>query len=128
LVRVQENREALDKYKTESHGKLKGEIVLITDAKQPALSTRPVFSRYTAERLADIAQAPEPAIRRNITVDQVEIPSDPKEARNYMRTLPNQVEDGVYANIRDFSGLLLREPRFTGARKPFSFHVQRSGR
>ncbi len=98
------NREALDKYKTEWHGKLKGKIVLITDAKQPPPSTRPLFSRYTAEQLADIAKAPEPGIRRNITVDQVEIPSDPEEARNYMRTLPNQVEDALFDRYDELLG------------------------
>lgn len=90
------NREALERYKAEWHGKLKGKIVLMTDAKQPSPSTRVLFTRFTPEQLSNLEKAPEPTIRRNITVDQIELPSDPDEVEKYLRTLPNRIEDDLY--------------------------------
>jgi hypothetical protein len=84
-------RAALEEYKTKWHGKLKGKIVLLTDAKQPKPSTSPLFERYTDAQLAEIAKAPTPAIRRNITIDQLELPSDPNETWKYIGTLPQSV-------------------------------------
>lgn len=84
-------QEALDKYKAQWRGKLKGKIVLLTDAKQPKPSTQPIFVRYTDAELAEKAKAPTPTVQRNITVDQVEIPSEDDEARKYFQTLPYRV-------------------------------------
>jgi hypothetical protein len=47
----------LDDFKATWHGKLKGKIGLIDDAKQPKPSTQPPFERYTDEQLAEIARA-----------------------------------------------------------------------
>ncbi|HZS54754.1 MAG TPA: M20/M25/M40 family metallo-hydrolase [Bryobacteraceae bacterium] len=90
------NHEALEHYKAEWHGKLKGKIVLLSDAKQWTPSPRPVFRRLTDTDLADIAKAPQPTIRRNITVDQVQMPDDPDEIAKYMASLPNSVEDALF--------------------------------
>ncbi len=57
----------MDKYRKEWDGKLKGKIVLLTDAKQPKPDTKARFERYTDAQLAEIAQAPEPSIKRHIT-------------------------------------------------------------
>src|SRR5579875_2448756 len=72
-------REGFDKYKAQWHGKLKGKIVLVSDAKKWPISTRPVFRRYTAEDLATIGNAPEPIIRRHITIDELKIPEQEDE-------------------------------------------------
>ena len=94
-------REDIEQYKTQWRGKLKGKIVLLTDAKQPAPSTRPIFSRLTDGELADIGKGPAPAIRRNITVEQVDIPKDEEEARKYLATLPDPVIDELYDKYDD---------------------------
>jgi len=106
------NRENLEKYKTEWHGKLKGKVVLLTELKETKAPTTPVFTRYTDAQLADIAKAPTPAIRRNLTIDQVDIPSDPKEAEKYLDTLPNELLNALYEKYDEFSadlGALLKE-------------------
>jgi hypothetical protein len=84
-------REALDQFKQQWSGKLKGKVVLLTELKPPKPSTDPLFSRDTDASLGTIAKAPTPAIRRNITVDQLEIPSDPEEFGKYLVTVPNPV-------------------------------------
>jgi carboxypeptidase Q len=101
---LKKNREELSHYEDRWRGKLKGKMVLFTDAKQPVPSTRLLFTRYTAEQLADIAKAPAPTIRRNITVDQLEIPSDTEEARKYLGSLPNSVVDDLYDKYDDLLG------------------------
>jgi carboxypeptidase Q len=98
---VKKNREALTHYEEQWRGKLKGKIVLANHAIQPSPSTRPLFVRYTAEQLTDLAKAPMPAIRREISVDQVEVPADTEEARKYMGTLPNSVIDDLYERFFD---------------------------
>jgi hypothetical protein len=90
------NHDALERYKAEWHGKLKGKIVLLSDARQASPSERPLFRRLTDAELSDIGKAPEPVIRRQIAVDQVQIPDDPVEAAKYMATLPNSMEDALF--------------------------------
>jgi hypothetical protein len=90
------NREALERYKAEWHGKLKGKIVMMSDAKPPTPSTRPLFHRLTDEDLANIAKAPDPTIKRHITVDQIQMPENPEDIGKYMATLPNSVEDALF--------------------------------
>ncbi len=90
------NQEALEHYKAEWHGKLKGKIVMLSDARQPSPTTNPLFTRYTDEQLANFAKAPEPAIKRHITVDQVQMPENPDEIGKYMASLPNSVEDALF--------------------------------
>jgi len=99
-------RVELERYKTAWHGKLKGKVVLFTHAKSVTPSKDPVFARYTDAQLADIAKAPTPSIRRNITVDELEIPSDRDEARKYFRSLPNRVMDDLYDKYDDVSAEL----------------------
>ena len=86
----------IEMFETAWHGKLKGKIVLITDAKQPSPSTQPIFSRLSDERMSKIEKAPAPEIRRNITVDQVDVPTDEEEANRYFAGLPNPVYFQVF--------------------------------
>ena len=114
------NREELEHYKTEWHGKLKDKIVLLTDATQPTPSTHPLFERYTEAQLADIAKAPAPAIRRNITVDQLDVPTDPSEQEKYSNTLSSVVMDELFDKSTDLKadlGAFLKEEGVAGVIK-----------
>ena len=100
-VEFNKAREELEHYKAQWHGKLKGKIVLLTDAKQPSPSTHPLFERYTDAQLADIVKAPAPAIRRNINVDQVDVPADPNEQEKYLNTLSSVIMDELFDKYTD---------------------------
>ncbi|MBV9678483.1 MAG: M20/M25/M40 family metallo-hydrolase [Acidobacteriaceae bacterium] len=106
---IAKNREAFERYKQQWKGKLKGKIVLITELPQPKPTERPLFRRYTDAELADIAKSPEPAIKRNISVDQIKMPSDPEEANKYFASLPNSVVDQL---IDQYFALSHDEGRF----------------
>ncbi len=103
------NKEAFEKYKTDWHGKLKGKIVLVSEVRQPAPSVQPLFRRYTDAELADIAKAPEPTVRRNISIDELKIPTDREEAAKYFRTLPSALVDEFFDRRQEF---LAQEGRF----------------
>lgn len=110
-------REKIEEYKTKWHGKLKGKIILLTNAKQPKPSTEPIFVRDTDAQLAEIAKAPAPAIKRRITVDQLDFPTDPEEAGKYMASLPQAVELAfydLYFAAKSELGALLKEEGVTG--------------
>lgn len=94
-------KQGLEDYKKKWHGKLKGKIVMISDAKQPAPPTRPLFRRYSAEDLAEIANAPDPAIKRHITADEVKLPENEDEIGKYLSSLPNSVEDALFDKYDD---------------------------
>lgn len=98
---LKKSREEFARYEQQWRGKLKGKIVLIFDAKQPKPSTTPLFTRYTAEQLAEIGQAPTPTIRRNIKLDQIEIPDEPSEREKYFETLPNSIMNQLYDSYDD---------------------------
>jgi carboxypeptidase Q len=100
---IAKGRETFEHYKQQWKGKLKGKIVLITDLDQPKPSERPLFRRYTDAELAEIAKSPEPAIKRNISVDQIKWPNDPEEANRYFASLPNSVVDQLLDQYFAFS-------------------------
>jgi hypothetical protein len=93
---LKKNVEAIEQYKKQWQGKLKGKIVLMTDAKQPTASERPLFRRLTDAQLAERTQAPTPTIKRHIKVDELQFPDDPEEVEKYMATLPNSMEDVIF--------------------------------
>ncbi len=90
---VGKTKEELQRYEAQWKGKLRGKIVMVSEDKRPAPSTKPLFKRYTDAELAEIAQAPEPALKRNIPIDELKIPSDEEEAYKYFATLPNSTID-----------------------------------
>ena len=94
---------AFEQYKKEWKGKLKGYAVLITDIDEPKPTTQPLFRRDAPENLAEIAKAPEPAVSRNISVEDLKIPSDPAEARKYVSSLPNAVVNEFFDRLGDFA-------------------------
>jgi carboxypeptidase Q len=114
---LKKGREEFEKYKTRWHGKLKDKIVLISDEKPPTPAAGPLFTRYSDAQLADIAKAPVPAKRLTLTVDQLDIPSDPAEAGRYLATVPNTVMDDFYERYNDFSadlGVFFKEEGVAG--------------
>ncbi len=114
---VAKAREALEKYKAQWHGKLKGKILLFTNSKEPKPSIKPLFERYTDAQLADLAKAPAPALRRHITVDQVVAPEDPEDAEKYFASLPSSVMDDLFDRYNDFKadvGAFLSEEGVVG--------------
>jgi hypothetical protein len=68
-----------------------------------------LFRRYTDAELADIAKAPEPAVHRNILLDQIKVPSDQEEANKYIESLPNATIDEM---IDRYFGLVDEQGRF----------------
>lgn len=89
-------REALERYESEWRGKLRGKIVLLSEAKDPKPSTRPLFRRYTDAELADISKAPEPAVKLNAPIDQLKVPKDQDELQKFFESLPNSAIIDLY--------------------------------
>ncbi|MBV9302035.1 MAG: M20/M25/M40 family metallo-hydrolase [Acidobacteriaceae bacterium] len=106
---ITENKKELKEYEATWKGKLKGKIVLVSEAKMPKPSEKPLFRRYTDAELADIGKSPEPSIRRNIPIDQVKIPSDEEEAYKYFESLPEATIDQI---IDQFFELINEMGRF----------------
>jgi len=103
-------RQALQEYEAEWKGKLKGKIVLISEADTPKPTTTPLFRRYTEAELAQIAQAPEPTQKLAITsIDELKIPRAEEDARKYFQSLPNALIDQFF-DAR--TGLLTDEAKF----------------
>ncbi len=100
---IGKRRDALHEYENKWRGKLKGKIVLISEPRQPKPSTSPLFKRYTDAELAEIAQAPEPSIRRNISLDQLKFPSEQEEAYKYFASLPPAVLDEFYDRFEELN-------------------------
>ncbi|HLH01848.1 MAG TPA: M20/M25/M40 family metallo-hydrolase [Bryobacteraceae bacterium] len=106
-IKVQE--QALEKYEAEWKGKLKGKIVLVTELSEPKPATKPLFRRYTDAELAEIAEAPEPHVRRNVSVDDLQIPSEQEEAYKYLESLPETVIDQLFDR---FDALRAKQAKF----------------
>jgi carboxypeptidase Q len=106
---INQNKKDFEEYKTQWRGKLKGKIVLISEAKTPKPSDKPLFRRYTDAELANIAKAPEPAVHRNIPLDQIKVPADEEEASKYFESLPNATVDQL---IDQYFALINQEGRF----------------
>jgi hypothetical protein len=103
-------KEALQKYEAEWKGKLKGKIVLVSEATTPKPTTNPLFRRYTDAELAEIAKAPEPAEKLNITsIDELKVPRAEEDARKYFQSLPTALVDQFY-DARE--GLRAEEGKF----------------
>jgi carboxypeptidase Q len=96
---LKKREQALDEYEKEWKGKLKGKIVLVTDVDTPKPSIKPLFRRYTDAELTEISGAPEPTVKRTITVDQLQVPSDEDEARKYFASLPESLIDKIYDRL-----------------------------
>lgn len=103
-------KEALEKYEAEWKGKLRGKIVLISEANEPKPATRPLFRRYTDAELAEIAQAPEPMHKLAITsIDEMKVPRAEEDAYKYFASLPAALVDQFYEAR---TGLLTEQAKF----------------
>ena len=85
--------EDFDKYKQEWHGKLRGKIVLLNRPRTTAAETgtRVDLTRYTDAELANLAKTPDPTPKIDIRMQDVKIPEDPQEARDYVASLPADI-------------------------------------
>ena len=90
-------QEAMQAYRARWAGKLRGKIVLLSEPKVPAPQSNPLFRRYSAAELADMANAPAPAgklaARR---LDELEWPEDPAEMGKFFSSLPNMLMEQLY--------------------------------
>jgi hypothetical protein len=96
LFDIKAQREALERYESEWRGKLRGKIVLLSEAKEPKPSTRPLFRRYTDAELADISKAPEPSVKLNVPLDELKVPKDQDVLGKFLESLPNSAIIDLY--------------------------------
>lgn len=106
---IKAQREALERYESEWRGKLRGKIVLLSEAKDVKPSTRPLFRRYTDAELADISKAPEPSVRMNVPIDELKVPKQPDEMEKFLEKLPNSVMIDLYER---YMGVAMETARF----------------
>ena len=90
-------KEALEAWKKEWSGKLRGKIVLLSKPKAPGNQTNPQFRRYTAAELADMANAPAPVVLSTAkTLNELKWPDDPAETGRLFSSLPNHLMEQLY--------------------------------
>jgi hypothetical protein len=90
-------QEALQAYRAKWAGKLRGKIVLLSEPKVPAAQSNPLFRRYTAAELADMANAPAPAGKLTARrLDELTWPEDPAEMGKFFSSLPNMLMEQLY--------------------------------
>jgi hypothetical protein len=91
------SQEAMQAYRAKWAGKLRGKIVLLSAPKVPAPQSNPLFRRYTAAELADMANAPAPAGKLTAKrLDELEWPEDPAEMGKFFGSLPNMLMEQLY--------------------------------
>ncbi len=95
-------REAFEKYKAKWKGKLKGKIVLVSEAKALKPMTRALFTRYTDAELAEIAKAPEPFKLPGQSLDEIKMPSDAEELGKLLDHLPSAITLEFYDRYEAF--------------------------
>lgn len=112
---IKVSKEAFDRYKKQWTGKLKGQIVLTTEIHLPKPSEKALFTRDSTGRLSEIAEAPEPSVKHDISVDEIKVPSDPEEAQKYFASLPETVVDDWWERMSDFANERSQFYRHEGA-------------
>ena len=91
------SKEAMEAYRAKWGGKLRGKIVLLSNAKVPAPQTTPQFKRYTAAELAEMAIAPAPSARLTARrLDELDWPEDQAEIGKFFNSLPNALMEQLY--------------------------------
>ena len=95
---------ALDVYRKQWSGKLRGQIVLISAS--PVLRPRdtPSFRRYTDAELAQLTQAPTPRKLTSTPIDELQWPSNPAELGEFFEGLPEAVHDQIYERYEAWVG------------------------
>ena len=86
----------IDDWEKKYKGTLRGKIVLFSVEQKLAPAEKPEFARYTDAELANMARAPEPSAVTHVDLAHIEVPDDPTEAREYIMSLPPDVEDQFF--------------------------------
>lgn len=86
----------LEAYKAKWTAKLRGKIVLLSEATIPRPVTAALFTRFTDAQLHDIGNAPDPAARKQAkSLTDLEWPTSPEDVTAFLRSLPAPVMDQV---------------------------------
>jgi len=89
--------ELMQAYRTKWSGKLRGKIVLLSDPKVPSPQTDPLFKRYSAADLADLANAPAPAAKLAARrLDELDWPEDQADLGKFFGGLSNALMEQLY--------------------------------
>ena len=88
--------EALNEYIRKYKGKLHGKVVLITKQEDIDPLSKVLFQRYDEKELAELAKAPEPRTKVPVDLAHIVIPDDPKDAREYLMSLPSNVREKLF--------------------------------
>ena len=83
----------LDKFEAEWKGKLKGKIVLLSSLRKIEPASKPDFTRYTAQELSDLAEAPTPVAKVPVDLKNLKFPDDLQEAYQYYYSLPASLRE-----------------------------------
>jgi len=92
-------QEALDKFRKEWTGKLRGKIVLISRVKNLSDATNPAFTRYTDAELAELASAPTPMAKMVIDPAHFVVPENPEERKQFLSNLPDPLLNAIYDQL-----------------------------
>lgn len=87
--------EELDKFMAEWKGKLKGKIVLLSPVRRVAPPAKPLFQRYTAQELTELAEAPAPVVKTPLDLKNLKFPDtdDLQELMQFNASLPPWVRE-----------------------------------
>jgi len=90
----------IEEWENKHKGALRGKIVLLTMQQKIAPADKPGFVRYSDAELADLARAQEPSLKTHVDLAHLQVPDDPTDAREYIMSLPSDVQD-QYFDARD---------------------------
>jgi carboxypeptidase Q len=103
--------EQIDAFEAKWKGKLSGKVILITTPKITPPRTNPLFTRYTDARLAEIANAPEPAAKEKVDLNN--LPDDTAGLMRVFGSMTPADMDEFFARlgrVKDkLNGFLLQE-------------------
>ncbi len=89
--------EVLKEYEAKWTGKLRGKIVMLTDVREPKPVEKAEFTRFSAEELSKLAQAPEPSAKVTIkTLDDLPWPENPEDLQKFFTSLTPVLFDQLY--------------------------------
>lgn len=89
--------DAFKEYKAKWSGKLRGKIVLLSEARPPHPQTAVLFKRYTPQELSDLAAAPAPAAKKTVkSLSDVTWPDSPDDLGKFFDSLPNSLMEQLY--------------------------------
>lgn len=94
---LKKNRELLQAYKQKWTGKLRGKVVLLSEPKVPSPQSKPQFRRYTDADLAELAGAPEPVAKQEVTnPEDLKWPEEQDEIGKFFASLPTPVVEKIW--------------------------------